>query len=478
MRIALLSTSDTDLLSARGIGRRLRRGQSGATRPPVDGRGDRGLRPRRRPPARLAPGPVLRASPGSRATGKPVVVLGGEQQPSAELMELSTVPIGVAAEAHRYLAEGGPENLAQLHAFLSDTVLLTGEGFEPPAVLPQWGYAARPEPVERASGLPRIGVLYYRAHEASGNTAFAHALADAVDATGQAVGVPIFAGSLRAAPDDLYAALGTLDALVVTVLAAGGSVPVDRERRRRRRGVGRRADGRARHPGPPGPVPHQQPRRVGGLRRRRHARSTPRPRSRSRSSTAASSPRRSPSRRSTRTASPTTSPTPSAAPASPASRCSHARLRTLPNAEKQARAGAVGLPDQARPHRQRRRPRHPGLDDPAAAPSCATRATTSAADDPVADILGRDDDTEAGDALIHALIAAGGQDEEWLTSAQLTDAHVRISAAAYDAWTAAPARRPARRDGRGVGPGAGHAVRQRRRRARARDPHAPATSCC
>ena len=25
------------------------------------------------------------------------------------------------------------------------------------------------------------------------------------------------------------------------------------------------------------------------------------------------------------------------------------------------------------------------------------------------------DDTEAGDALIHALIAAGGQDEEWLT---------------------------------------------------------------
>ena len=41
-----------------------------------------------------------------------------------------------------------------------------------------------------------------------------------------------------------------------------------------------------------------------------------------------------------------------------------------------------------------------------------------------------------GDALIHALIAAGGQDEEWLTSAQLSDAHVRISKASYDAWTA------------------------------------------
>ena len=68
-------------------------------------------------------------------------------------------------------------------------------------------------------------MLYYRAHEASGNTAFAHALADAVDATGQAVGVPIFAGSLRSAPDELYDAFGTLDALIVTVLAAGGSVP-------------------------------------------------------------------------------------------------------------------------------------------------------------------------------------------------------------------------------------------------------------
>ena len=68
-------------------------------------------------------------------------------------------------------------------------------------------------------------MLFYRAHEASGNTDFAHALADAIDATGQAVGVPIFSSSLRSAPDDLYDALGTLDALVVTVLAAGGSQP-------------------------------------------------------------------------------------------------------------------------------------------------------------------------------------------------------------------------------------------------------------
>ncbi|MGL5851049.1 MAG: cobaltochelatase subunit CobN, partial [Phycicoccus sp.] len=251
-RIALLSTSDTDLLSARASGAAwvwanpARPGHQSMAEV-IDG-------------CDLVVGRIL-GSPQDlctgfarvRASGTPVLVLGGEQQPSAELMELSTVPMGVAAEAHRYLAEGGPANLAQLHAFLGDTVLLTGTGFAPPAPLPTWGWAERsavPDPSADtcahpsgadpsdagtrdagattgtdATDLARIGILYYRAHEASGNTAFVHALADAVDATGQAVGLPVFAGSLRSAPEELYAALGSLDALVVTVLAAGGSVP-------------------------------------------------------------------------------------------------------------------------------------------------------------------------------------------------------------------------------------------------------------
>src|ERR1700755_3160222 len=139
---------------------------------------------------------------------------------------MSTVAIGVAAEAHRYLAEGGPANLAQLHAFLSDTVLLTGEGFEPPAPVPAWGVVPRPgHEVDGDADLARVGVLFYRAHETSGNSSFAHALCDAIDATREALGVPIFSSSLRSAPDDLYDELGTLDALVVTVLAAGGTTP-------------------------------------------------------------------------------------------------------------------------------------------------------------------------------------------------------------------------------------------------------------
>src|SRR5262249_52543519 len=39
-----------------------------------------------------------------------------------------------------------------------------------------------------------------------------------------------------------------------------------------------------------------------------------------------------------------------------------------------------------------------------------------------------------GDALIHAVIAAGGQDPEWLTDQQMAGAAVRIPAAQYRRW--------------------------------------------
>ncbi|HJX43023.1 MAG TPA: cobaltochelatase subunit CobN [Geodermatophilus sp.] len=216
----LLSTSDTDLLSARASGADWRPGNP--VRLGADGIAGltegadlvvvRILGVRRQYEEMLSP---LLAGPA------PVVVLGGEQVPDAELMELSTVPMGVATEAHGYLAQGGPDNLVQLHRFLSDTVLLTGEGFEPPSVAPDWGVLER---AARTSDGPRIAVLYYRAHHLAGNTAFVEDLCAAVeDAGGQAL--PVFVSSLRSVPDDLLDVLRTADALVVTVLAAGGSRP-------------------------------------------------------------------------------------------------------------------------------------------------------------------------------------------------------------------------------------------------------------
>ncbi|MGY1812997.1 cobaltochelatase subunit CobN [Blastococcus sp. SYSU D00820] len=216
----LLSTSDTDLLSARASGAEWRLGNP--TRLGDDGVAAlaegaelvvvRILGVRRQYEAMLAP---LLAGPA------PVVVLGGEQVPDAELMELSTVPMGVATEAHGYLAQGGPENLVQLHRFLSDTVLLTGEGFDPPAVAPDWGVLERPG--ARTEG-PRVAVLYYRAHHLAGNTAFVEELCRAVEAAGGSA-LPVFTSSLRMVSPELLETLRGADALVVTVLAAGGSRP-------------------------------------------------------------------------------------------------------------------------------------------------------------------------------------------------------------------------------------------------------------
>ncbi|NGO72249.1 cobaltochelatase subunit CobN [Streptomyces boncukensis] len=154
-----------------------------------------------------------------RASGLPCVLLGGESVPDAELMAESTVPAGLVAEALKYLVEGGPDNLTELARFLSDTVLMSGEGFAPPVAMPQFGVrGARPV----REGRPTVGVLFYRAHELSGNTAFVDALCDAVEERGGNA-LPVYCGSLRGADPALYELLGRCDALVTTVLAAGGS---------------------------------------------------------------------------------------------------------------------------------------------------------------------------------------------------------------------------------------------------------------
>ncbi|MFE3098770.1 cobaltochelatase subunit CobN [Nocardia tengchongensis] len=220
--ILLLSTSDTDLLSARAS--------------------DAGYRLAN--PARLLPEDlpglldgvelvIVRVLGGKRAwedgletvraSGIPLVALGGEIAPDAELMECSTVPGGVAADAHNYLAAGGPRNLLQLHNFLSDTVLLTGHGFEPPVEMPSWGELER-EARPVAADAPTVAVVYYRAQHLAGNTAYIDALCAAVEDKG-ARALPIYCASLRTAEPELLATLGAADALVVTVLAAGGTKP-------------------------------------------------------------------------------------------------------------------------------------------------------------------------------------------------------------------------------------------------------------
>ncbi|MFC5746912.1 cobaltochelatase subunit CobN [Actinomadura rugatobispora] len=357
-----------------------------------------------------------------RGLGLPLVLLGGEADPDAELMALSTVPAGVAAEALDYLREGGVTNLRELARFLSDTVLLTGEGFAPPVPMPSYGLHGEPR-VE--PGRPTVGVVFYRAHELSGNTAFVDVLCERIEARG-ANALPVFCGSLRGAEEGLLELLGRADALVATVLAGGGAVAADASAGgdedswdagalagldvpvvqglclTSSRAVWEASDGALtpmdaamqvaipefdgrlisvpfsfKEEGPDGvPVYVADPGRadrVAGIAVR------------------------------------------------------HARLRHRPNGEKRV---AVVL--SSYPTKHSRVGNAVGLDTPVSAVGLLREMAAAGYD------LGGDDelwrDPDDGDPLIHRLIAAGGHDVEWLTEEQLSQAPSRVRLEDYRSW--------------------------------------------
>ncbi|OZF43883.1 cobaltochelatase subunit CobN [Rhodococcus sp. 14-2470-1b] len=447
--ILLLSTSDTDLLSARASGVDYRWGN----------------------PSRLLAGDVpiladgadlivLRILGSKRsweegvdavlATGLPVVVLGGEQAPDAELMELSTVPGNVAAQAHNYLAEGGRDNLAQLFAFLSDTVLLTGHGFAAPMHTPTWGtldrqpshdtnsspvspgHSAGSAPVSpghSAGSAPVVAILYYRAQHLAGNTAYIEALSAAVEAKGGRA-LPIFCASLRTAAPALLDTLKSADAMIVTVLAAGGTKPA---------GASAGGDDEAWDVAKLAAldVPILQ-----GLCL-----------TSSRATWEENDDGLSPLDVATQVAVPefdgrlitvpfsfkeidddgltTYVPDHERAARVAGIAVRHARLRHIPAADRR-----IALMFSAYPTKHARIGNAVGLDTPASAIALMSEMRTAGYDlgpldgpDSIPGLAARD-----GDALIHALIARGGQDPDWLTSEQLEGNPIRISAAQYRTW--------------------------------------------
>jgi cobaltochelatase CobN len=414
----LLSTADTDLLAARDSGASWRVANPS--------------RLEARDVADLCAGAdlvVVRLLGGRRtwpdglaaalATGLPVVALGGEASPDAELATLSTVPAGVAHDALRYLVEGGRDNLRELHRFLSDTVLLTGEGFAPPVPMPAFGvFGDRPADPTR----PTVGVVFYRAHALAGNTAFVDTLCAAISDSGAAP-LPIYAASLRAIDGELRNLLARCDALIVTVLAAGGTRAADVS-------AGGDEDAWSVAALAELDVPVVQ-----GL-----CLTTPR------AAWDASSAALTPMDAAMQVAIPEfdgrligvpfsfkeTGPDgvpvyvadPERARRVAGIALGYARLRRIPNPDKR-----VAIVLSAYPTKHARVGNAVGLDTPASAVALL-RAMRAAG-------YRVDAFPEDGDALIHELIAAGGHDTEWLTEAQLAAAPIRVPAARYEQWFAA-----------------------------------------
>ena len=437
--VLLLSTSDTDLLAAQ-----------------ASGAGYRLANPARLPAADLpslldgADLVVVRLLGGEQAWREglavlrrqpvPLIVLGGEMVPDAALMALSSVPAGIAAQAHEYLAHGGPANLRELAHFLADTVLLAGNGFAAPQPMPTWGLRPWPSPAEPSPAEPSpaepspaeepvVAVLYYRAHELAGNTGFVDTLCAAIEACG-ARARPVWCASLRTAGRDLLETLAGADVLIVTVLAAGGTVPAMSQ-------AG--GDDEAWDVGAIAAldIPVVQ------------ALCLTSPRAQWAGATAGLSPLDA----ATQVAIPEFDGRLISVPFSFKETGSDGLSRYVPDPERAARVAGTAvalarlrhIPPRRRrvaivlsayPTKHSRIGNAVGLDTPASTVRLLRALRERGYDVGPVDGPGALPGIEPpdGDALIHAVIAAGGQDPEWLTDQQLASAAVRIPAAQYRRW--------------------------------------------
>ncbi len=160
-----------------------------------------------------------------RADGIPLLAFGGEAAPDAELTAASTAPSATVAQAFEYLVHGGLANLEHLLRFVSDTVCMTGFGFDPPAEVPATGvyYRTRLDRPERNRS--RVAVLFYRAHLVAGNTRFVDDLCTGLEARGVMVSA-VWCYSLRPDAAGRVDAIDLVrherpDALITTVLVSG-----------------------------------------------------------------------------------------------------------------------------------------------------------------------------------------------------------------------------------------------------------------
>ncbi|MGI8623962.1 MAG: cobaltochelatase subunit CobN, partial [Solirubrobacteraceae bacterium] len=137
--LVLLTTADTDILAAAHATRELPEGFAGvrcANPAGVEDEGpflDRLLAGAQVVVTRLLGG--RRAWPvgldelrrRGAADGVPLILLGGEAEPDAELAELSTAPTAVVGPGFWCLRQGGVEEKGQALCFPADTPLLWGQ---------------------------------------------------------------------------------------------------------------------------------------------------------------------------------------------------------------------------------------------------------------------------------------------------------------------------------------------------------------
>ncbi|PWJ55030.1 cobaltochelatase CobN [Dyadobacter jejuensis] len=138
--------------------------------------------------------------------GQHLIVVSGTGEMNPDFAAVSTVSPGILEDTLHYLQAGGYTNLHALMLYLSDRLLYSGYGAEPPQELPEHGIY-HPDLPERADlddwrqhhhpEKPTVGICFYRAHWISGNTNFVDRLIEALEVKNLNV-LPIFTASLKA----------------------------------------------------------------------------------------------------------------------------------------------------------------------------------------------------------------------------------------------------------------------------------------
>ncbi|HEY9848040.1 MAG TPA: cobaltochelatase subunit CobN [Leptolyngbyaceae cyanobacterium] len=133
-------------------------------------------------------------------TGAALIVMPGDSNPDPDLISHSNISLTVVNQLWRYFTEGGIENFVSALKFVADICLGQNYNPPPPQVVPRvglylWGRGSGGA-VFSHSSVPRVGLLFYRAHYLAGNTAPIDALCQAL-AERNLEPVPVFVSSVR-----------------------------------------------------------------------------------------------------------------------------------------------------------------------------------------------------------------------------------------------------------------------------------------
>ncbi|MFB2892747.1 cobaltochelatase subunit CobN [Aerosakkonemataceae cyanobacterium BLCC-F50] len=130
-----------------------------------------------------------------------LIIMPGDDRPDPDLISHSNVSLVGVNQLWRYFNEGGVNNFVNALKFVVDVCCQTNYNPPPPQEVPRVGiYSWQQEQsgtgYKHLNLIPKVGVLFYRAHYLAGNTAPIDALCHAL-MTKDLAPVPVFVSSLR-----------------------------------------------------------------------------------------------------------------------------------------------------------------------------------------------------------------------------------------------------------------------------------------